>query len=94
VKVTVKDEHLVITVNPISHSKRFLDDAVEAYSCDLPRSLKKLLWAIDVAGVEGVDVELHLVFVVEPLEELQIGQRLRLGGTFIPVADPREILGA
>jgi hypothetical protein len=50
--------------------------------------------AINVPGVEGVDFELHPILIMEPLEELQIGQRLRFGVASVPVVDPREILGA
>ena len=50
--------------------------------------------SVDGSGVERVDVEIHAVFVMQPFEEFQIGQRLVLGRALVGVVDPREIVAA
>ena len=47
---------------------------------------------IDGPGVEGVDVEGHAVFVAQPLEEREIGRRLRGHRSLVGIVDPGEVV--
>ncbi len=48
---------------------------------------------IDVAHVERIDVELQAVFIMEPLEKLQIDKRLGFGRPLVLAVDPIKEMG-
>ena len=61
---------------------------------DQPPDARRVGPVIHVAHVQGVDVELHAVLVVEPGPELQVDQRLGLGRALVLAVDPVEVVRA
>ena len=48
--------------------------------------------SVDGTGVQRINVQIHSVVIMEPFKKLQIREGLLLGGTFVRIIDPREIM--